>query len=127
MASDKLGHGNGRYVVATAAELPPGARKIVKIRGREIGVFNIEGNFYALRNRCPHRGAPLCRGRLRPLVISPDVYQVDHERENEILKCPWHMWEFDVKTGQTLHDKTIRIRTYRVVQEGEEIVLYLKR
>ncbi len=66
-------------------------------------------------------------GRLRPLVVSAGVGQVAHEREGEILKCPWHMWEFDINTGQTLHDETIRIRTYQVVQEGQEVVLYLQR
>lgn len=113
-----------RYVVAPIADLPPGARKIVSVGGREIGVFNIGGELYALRNICPHRGAPLCHGRLRPLMVSPGVYQLDRERELEILKCPWHQWEFDVKTGQALYDEHMRVRTYRVVQEGDDIVLY---
>ena len=115
---------NRRHVVAPAAELPPGARKIVSVDGREIGVFNIGGDYYALRNTCPHRGAPLCHGRLRPLMVAPGVYQLDREREAEILKCPWHQWEFDVKTGRALYDDTMRVRTYRVAQEGDEVVLY---
>ena len=114
-------------VVAAAADLPAGQRKIFKIAGREIGIFNINGNFYALRNICPHKGAPLCRGRLRPLVVASDVYQVDHQRENEILKCPWHLWEFDLKTGRALYDENLRVKTYPVSREGDEIVLYLDR
>jgi 3-phenylpropionate/trans-cinnamate dioxygenase ferredoxin subunit len=114
-----------RHVIAAAADLPPGQRKIVKVGGREIGVFNINGNYYALRNVCPHKGAPLCRGRIRPLVVSNGVYQVDHEREGEVLKCPWHLWEFDIKTGQALYDENLRVKTYAVVREGDEIVLYL--
>jgi 3-phenylpropionate/trans-cinnamate dioxygenase ferredoxin subunit len=113
-----------RHIIATAAELPPGQRKIVTIAGREIGVFNLNGSFYALRNVCPHRNGPLCYGRLRPLVVSPGVYQLDHEREDEILKCPWHQWEFDIKTGQALYDPNLRVKTYRVTQEGDDIVLY---
>lgn len=115
----------GRYVVAAAAELPPGQRKIIKVAGREIGVFNLNGSFYALRNVCPHKGAPLCRGRLRPLVISDGVSHIDYRREGEVLKCPWHLWEFDIKTGCALHDEALRVRTYSVVQEGDEVVLYL--
>ena len=61
--------------MAHADDVPPGGRKIVAVGGREIGVFNLGGTFYALRNICPHRGAPLCRGRLRPLVTSPEVYR----------------------------------------------------
>jgi 3-phenylpropionate/trans-cinnamate dioxygenase ferredoxin subunit len=114
-----------RHIVATVAELPPGQRKIVKVAGREIGLFNVNGHYYALRNVCPHKGAPLCRGKIRPLVVSAGVGQVGHEREGEILKCPWHLWEFDLKTGQALYDDNLRVKTYPVVQEGDEIVLYL--
>ena len=113
-----------RIVVSPIADLPVGGRKIVKVNGREIGVFNIKGEFYALRNICPHRGAPLCRGRLRPLMTSPGVYQRERERESEILKCPWHQWEFDIKTGQALGEPTMRVKSYQVVQEGDEVVLY---
>jgi nitrite reductase/ring-hydroxylating ferredoxin subunit len=114
-----------RHPVAKVADLPPGERKIITVAGREIGVFNVGGEFYALRNICPHRGAPLCRGRLRPLVISHDVYHVDSERDGEILKCPWHQWEFDIKTGKALFDVNLRVKTYDVKQEGDEIVVYV--
>ncbi|MEM7030508.1 MAG: Rieske (2Fe-2S) protein [Chloroflexota bacterium] len=116
-------HPKNRHVIASVSEFPPGERKIVKLGGREVGIFNIDGKFYALRNICPHRGAPLCEGRLRPLMTSSSVYHLDRERDNEILKCPWHQWEFDIKTGEALHDN-MRVRTYRVVQEAEEVVVY---
>ena len=48
-----------KHVVAAVAEIPPGGRKLVTIRGREIGVFNLDGAFYALVNRCPHQAAIL--------------------------------------------------------------------
>ncbi|MFN8491047.1 MAG: Rieske (2Fe-2S) protein [Caldilineaceae bacterium] len=115
----------GGYIIAHAVDLAPGQRKIVNVDGREIGVFNVKGEFYALRNICPHRSGPLCLGRVRPLVVTTGVYQRDYEREGEILKCPWHQWEFDIKTGQALYDEKLRVKTYRVVQEGEEVVLYL--
>lgn len=119
-----------RHVVAQVEELPPGQRTIVRVSGREIGVFNVGGEFYALRNVCPHRGAPLCKGRLRPLITASDErpaapYEVAYAREGEILKCPWHLWEFDVKTGHALHDENLSVRSYRVQQEGDEVVLYL--
>ena len=116
---------SNRHHVAWAADFPPGERKIVTIAGREMGVFNINGSFYALRNICPHRGAPLCHGRLRPLMTAPDVYQLDRERDDEILKCPWHQWEFDIKTGQALFDPGLRVRSYEVKQEGEDVVVYV--
>ena len=54
----------GRHVVAAVSEIPPGERKLVECEGRSIGVFNVKGKFYALRNRCAHQGGPLCQGRL---------------------------------------------------------------
>jgi 3-phenylpropionate/trans-cinnamate dioxygenase ferredoxin subunit len=114
-----------RYVVARADETPPGARRIVTVNGHEIGIFNLNGAYYALLNYCPHRAGPLCHGRVRPLVTAEDVYQVAHEREGEVLKCPWHQWEFDIRSGQALYDATLRVRTYEVAQEGEDVVLYL--
>ena len=106
--------------MATAGEKPPGGRKMVTVNGREMGVFNLDGDYYALRNICPHRAGPLCRDRLRPLVLPGMTYT----REGEILKCPWHQWEFDIKTGQTLYEPKLRVRTYRVEVDGAQVVLY---
>jgi nitrite reductase/ring-hydroxylating ferredoxin subunit len=104
-----------KYVVATVDEIPPGGRKIVEVAGRSIGVFNINGDFVALRNRCPHQGGPLCEGRVAGFVISdtPGVYR--YSRPGEILRCPWHGWEFDMRTGQSWFDpKGVRVRQYEV-------------
>ena len=100
------------------AEIPPGARKIVEVAGRSIGVFNIGGSFYALRNRCPHQGGPLCAGRLSGLVVSTGPGELEYLRDGEILRCPWHGWEFDVKTGLSWIDpERLRVRTYPVTVE----------
>jgi nitrite reductase/ring-hydroxylating ferredoxin subunit len=115
-----------RCVVGKVKELPPGERKLVLVGGKSgIGVFNVKGRFYALKNLCPHKGGPLCLGRLRPHVISPDVYQLDHEGDSEVLKCPWHQWEFDLRTGKALYDSHLRAKTCPVTVEGDEIVLHL--
>ncbi|MDF2439188.1 MAG: hypothetical protein JWN98_172, partial [Abditibacteriota bacterium] len=47
-----------RYIVCKASELPAGERKIIDANGRSIGVFNVHGRYYALRNLCPHQLAP---------------------------------------------------------------------
>lgn len=115
--------GDKRHVVATADELSDGQRKIVKVDGREIGIFNIGGDLYGLRNICPHRTGPLCLGRLRPLVVWEDT-EMSYDRENEILKCPWHQYEFDIKTGICIVDPEMKVRSYRVEQEEDEVVVY---
>ena len=113
------------HVIVTIGEIPPGGRKIVTVNGREIGVFNLGGHYYALRNICPHKSGPLCRGRLRPLVLPDGPTGMTYTREGEIIKCPWHQWEFDIKTGQALYDPKLRVRTYRVEVEEEQVVLYV--
>ena len=114
-----------RHVVAAASDLPVGTRKIITIGRRVIGVFNVNGELYALRNVCPHRSGPVCTGRLRPLVTGDGPHGLEYAREGEILRCPWHQWEFDIKTGQALYDDQANVKTYRVAQERDEIVVYL--
>lgn len=101
-----------RYLVATVDEIPCGGRKIVHVKGREIGIFHVKGAFHALQNICPHQGAPVCLGDVagtnRP--SNPDEYQ--WEREGEILRCPWHGWEFDLCSGRSLFDGQVRVKTY---------------
>ena len=53
-----------RHVVATVGEVAPGTNKLVTVKGREIGIFNIKGEYFALANKCPHEGASLCKGRM---------------------------------------------------------------
>ncbi|MDQ0218124.1 Rieske (2Fe-2S) protein [Peribacillus cavernae] len=113
-----------KYVVATADEIPPGQRKIIKIAGKSIGIFNINGEFFAIRNRCPHGGAPLCEGVLSGFVQSPVPGEYTYTRKGEIIRCPWHQWEFDVKTGQSWVDPVkTRVRSYEAkIEQGCSLV-----
>lgn len=113
-----------RHVVAHVDDIKPGERRVVAVDGREIGIFNLDGVFYALLNYCPHRAGPLCHGRVRPLVTAESVNQVAYGREGEILKCPWHQWEFDIKTGQALFDARLRVKSYNVGVEAGDVVIY---
>ena len=112
----------GRHVVCPVGELAPGERKIVECEGRSIGVFNVNGSFYAVRNRCPHKGAPLCKGQIKGLVLGPEPYRYTIEREGEILKCPWHGWEFDLTNGRSIYNPhKVRVKSYDVtVERGDE-------
>jgi nitrite reductase/ring-hydroxylating ferredoxin subunit len=114
------------YVVADAAAFPPGTRRIVDLGGRSIGVFNVDGRYFAIRNRCPHQGGPLCRGRTGPLStprFADDARPEIHvERPGQILKCPWHGWEFDLATGKAVFGEGVRVAVYRAyaVENGEQ-------
>jgi len=107
-----------RHRVAKVGEIPPGGRKIVKVAGRSIGIFNVDGEFFALRNQCPHAGGPLCEGVLSGFIRSEMPGEYDYVRKGEILRCPWHQWEFDVKTGQSWFDPVkTRVRRYETIIE----------
>lgn len=110
------------HVVAKVGDLPPGRRKIVEIDGRSIGVFNVGGRFYALRNTCPHQGAPLCLGSLSGTALPSRPGEYVWGREGEILSCPWHGWEFDITTGRSVFNPhRTRVRSYEVtVHEPDE-------
>jgi 3-phenylpropionate/trans-cinnamate dioxygenase ferredoxin subunit len=104
-----------KYVVAAADEIPAGGRKLVAVGGRSLGVFNVEGAFYALLNRCPHQGGPLCQGKLWGEVRAPAPGRYESEAPGVLLRCPWHGWEFDVRTGQSWFDPDhTRVRRYPV-------------
>lgn len=73
------------YFVAREEDIPDGARFAVRVGRRIIAVFRIGNEFYALPNRCAHKGGPLCEGEL--------------VRERKVIRCPWHLWEWSLTTG----------------------------
>lgn len=112
-----------KHVVASVAEIPPGGRKIVNVKGRELGVFNLGGEFFALINRCPHQGAVLCEGEVVSRLVSDGPGDYRLERAGEMIRCPWHCWEFDIRTGQSWCDpESMQARSYKVtVEHGDSL------
>lgn len=104
-----------QYVVCPVKELPPGGRRIVEAGGRSIGVFNVHGRYYALRNTCPHQSAPLCIGPVTGTNVPLGPYELSYERDGEIVRCPWHGWEFDILTGRSIFNPhKVRVRSFEV-------------
>lgn len=110
-----------RYEVCPVEELPPGERKIVNIGEQRfsIGVFNVDGEFYALRNVCPHQLAPLCEGKITGEVTADRAGTFERVREGEVLQCPWHGWKFNIKDGTSVFNPhKVRTRSYETTVEG---------
>ena len=110
------------YVVAPLSEIPPGAHRVVKVGRREIGIFNVEGEFYALPNLCTHQLGPLCKGKVSGTIISnrETEWKLQWGFENEIITCPWHGMEYHITTGTCLAFPEIRLRSYEVwVEDGQ--------
>ena len=116
----------GRHVIGDVESFGVGDRRIVDIEGRSIGVFNVDGQFYALRNRCPHQGASLCKGRVSGTTMPSQPGEYVWGREGEIVSCPWHGWEFDITNGDSVFNPhRMKVRSYDVTLEdgstlGEE-------
>lgn len=113
-----------KHVVAAVGDIPPGGRKLVDVSGRDVAVFNLSGEFFALANKCPHRGGPLCKGNLTGLVLSEGPGEYNYIRLGEIIRCPWHNWEFDIRTGKSWCDpEKVQARRFGVsVEKGAKLI-----
>lgn len=119
-----------KYAIANVADLGPGERIVVDLDGRSVGVFNVEGEYFALLDQCPHAGAALCSfGKLfgKSTADGPDR-PIRYEATRSI-RCPWHQWEFDIRTGESFYDPAnARVRKYNVevVEGSPEAVIDLE-
>jgi nitrite reductase/ring-hydroxylating ferredoxin subunit len=110
--------------VAAEADIPEGGRKVIAAEGVEVGVFRIDGTLKAWRNECPHQGGPVCQGR----VMKGVEERLDDERRSLGIHykdgslhviCPWHGYEFDIRTGRHTGLDRIRLASHPVsVRDG---------
>ena len=120
--------GDREHVLGSVSDFPPGTHRVVTVGRRELGVFNIDGAFYALPNVCPHQTGPLCgadatTGTLEIEVNEDGTRSFTWAHEGEIVRCPWHGLEFHVPTGRCLALPRLSVRTYEVVVEGSRVIL----
>jgi nitrite reductase (NADH) small subunit len=117
----------GRVVVCRADDLRDGERCLIKVGRRRIGVFRVDGRFFALHGTCPHAGGALCEGPLTGTTLpTDDFFTYEYGRDGRILRCAWHGWEFDIETGRSLVDPDRRARTYRVHVDNGAVVVDLR-
>ena len=93
--------------VANLSDLGPGSSITVEANGKAVALFNVDGAVYALDNTCLHRGGPLGEGFL----------------EGDVVTCPWHMWEYNVRTGEKVGDPSLKVASYPVEVEGNDITV----
>jgi nitrite reductase/ring-hydroxylating ferredoxin subunit len=112
------------YVIARARDIPPGSRKLVEVKGRRLVIFNLKGEFFAVSDRCPHQGGPLSKGKLTGFVSSTEPGRYCYSRKGEVIRCPWHSWEYDIRTGKSWCDpRRTQVRHFEVtVETGARLV-----
>jgi nitrite reductase/ring-hydroxylating ferredoxin subunit len=114
-------------VVASSDDVVEGGRVVVDLEGVEVGVFRLDGALHAWGNVCPHVGGPVCQG----VTMSRVVERLDEQRrsvgdffgDETHIVCPWHGYEFDLRTGRHPADPGIRLRRYPVHERDGEIVV----
>jgi 3-phenylpropionate/trans-cinnamate dioxygenase ferredoxin subunit len=114
-----------RSVVCQVSDLDPGQRRVVQPGRRPVILCrSASGAFYAVGTVCPHQGADLCKGRFSGTAIDDGVGHYQWGLDGEVIRCPWHQWEFDVKTGRALFgEEDERIATYEVTVEGSDVLV----
>ena len=116
-----------RAVVLPLSDLPPGANATVETFGTTIALFNVEGWIFAVGNKCPHHGGPLCHGRITGTHLPSRPHEYRYGREGRILVCPWHSREFDIESGRALYNPSVRVKVYEATVENAQIVLTRQR
>jgi len=113
------------WFVAKASEMADGERRIVTAGKRDIGVFCKDGEYFAYSNTCLHQGGPACEGLLIANVVdivTPDrLYHGQTFGDDMHFVCPWHGYEYDLRTGEFVGDRKLKLRRYEVVQKGDEV------
>jgi nitrite reductase/ring-hydroxylating ferredoxin subunit len=95
--------------VADVNDVKPGTGMVADVNGHQVAVFNVDGTYHAIDNVCVHRGGPLGEGDLN----------------GEVVTCPWHGWEFNVKTGGCVNNPSACVKSFQVKVEGADIKVLL--
>ena len=94
------------------------------MKGRRIVLFNLSGEFFAISDKCPHQGGSLFTAGSRGLVESKTPGEYTYTRQGEVIRCPWHAWEYDIRTGKSWCDpRRVQARKFEVnVEPGATLV-----
>jgi len=112
--------------VGKVTDIAEGDRRIVTHKGLEIGVFHWQGHFYAYENLCLHQGGPCCEGVIMHKVedvLGPDKTWLGQtfSADEAHFVCPWHGYEYDIKTGECAGNRRLRLRAFEVVRRGTDL------
>ena len=115
--------------VSKLSDMADGDRRIVASGAQEVGVFRKDGRYYAYSNYCVHAGGPVCEGllinRVVDLIADDRTYVGQDFSEDPHFVCPWHGYEYDLKTGECIGDRRLRLKRYEVVERGDSVFVLI--
>jgi nitrite reductase/ring-hydroxylating ferredoxin subunit len=109
--------------LVSADDVADGERVLIDVAGREIAVFNVDGEYHAVLNYCTHQSGPICEGPTAGVLTERDDGRLEYERDGEFIVCPWHGWKFDIASGKNAQNERYNIPTYDVVSRNGELYL----
>jgi nitrite reductase/ring-hydroxylating ferredoxin subunit len=114
------------YSAGKVEDYAEGMRRVIDCGDQEVGVFKIDGEFYAWFNRCAHVDGPVCQGRIMRRVLEPlddekCVRELAYDEHELNIICPWHGWEYNIKTGRHPGNPRGRLRKATLVIEDGEV------
>jgi 3-phenylpropionate/trans-cinnamate dioxygenase ferredoxin subunit len=111
------------YVAGRADELAENEVRLTRLGKHDVVLIRRGASVFAVANRCPHQGARMCAGWLRERLDGVGAGRVAARPDTPVLACPWHGWEFDLATGQSVFDASYRIKTYpTTIADGDIVV-----
>lgn len=116
-----------KYYFAEIEDIPHNKFLIKEIKGISMGAICIDDEYHVIMNYCPHQGAEICRGKVSGTTVSKEESQkIAYCLKGQVLTCPWHGWEFNIKNGESLFasKKQMKIKKFRCEVEGDK--LYVK-
>ena len=99
--------------------------RVIEVAQRQVGIVRWHGDFFAISNVCPHQGGPLCRGRLSARLAAVEPGNLVLDDSIPVIACPWHGWEFDVRTGRAILESAERVRTFCIRVDAGRVLLEL--
>lgn len=128
MAASETAVPDGYVDAGAADDFEDGILQVLTLGERSVGVVRWKGEFFALRNICPHQYGPVCAGHAMPMIVSDPSRTLEIDEQRLVIVCPWHSWEFDARTGRPIWaDANYRLRTYPTEVRDGRVLVGLKR
>jgi nitrite reductase (NADH) small subunit len=110
-----------KHHVGPVSDLDVGENLLVEINGVELAIYHTKNGFFAMSNYCVHQGGPMCEGPVTGTVSQDSSGELTYDSDQEVVKCPWHGWEFDIESGEHLSRPQYNQPTYEVEQRDGEL------